>query len=213
MALWGKKRIRGAIAGAIGVCALVLLLAVPAVATGPPAPVLTGTNPSSPANSSRILVLGTAQAGSTVHLYPDADCSGPPYQFGSAAAFASPGIEVYVPDDSRTSLSATATDVSDNVSPCSAPIAFVEDSRPPSTVIGRLHLNRSKGTVTPVFSSDEPEATFECHLTRWGRCRPGARSWHIRPRRPRRRVFQVRATDPAGNVDPTPASKTVTLQP
>jgi hypothetical protein len=209
MALWGEKRIRGAIAVAVVACALAFL-AVPAIATGPPAPVLTGTNPPSPAKTAHILVVGTAQAGSTVNVYPDADCSGPPYPSGSAATFASPGIAIQVPDDSRTNLSATATNTSDNVSPCSVPITFVEDSRPPHTAINRLHLNQSKGTVTPVFSSDEVYSTFECHLTRWSRCRPGQRTWHIRPGR---RVFRVRAIDAAGNVDPTPAAKTATITP
>jgi hypothetical protein len=181
--------------------------------TPPDPPVLAGTNPASPANRNNIRVLGTAEAGSTVSVYPDGDCSGPPYPSGSASSFASPGIQVDVPDDSTTMLSATATDASSNVSPCSAPIGFVEDSRPPGTVIGRLHLNRSKGTITPVFSSDEPHSTFECHWTRWMRCIPGQRTWHVRPAPRRRRYFSVRAHDAAGNVDPTPAVKPVTYNP
>lgn len=104
-------------------------------AVTPAAPVLTGTNPPSPAHTAHIFVIGTAQPGSTVSLYPDSDCSGPPYPSASAAIFASPGIEVQVPYDSKTSLSATATDASNNVSACSAPITFVEDSRPPATFI------------------------------------------------------------------------------
>jgi hypothetical protein len=210
MALRGKKRIGGAIAAAVAVYALGLL-AVPAIATGPPAPVLTSTNPPSPSKTAHILVIGTAQAGSTVNVYPNGDCSGPPYPSGSAATFASPGIAIQVPDDSTTTLSATATDASDNVSPCSAPIAFVEDSRPPNTSINRLHLNQSKGTVSPVFSSDEVGSTFECHWTRWGRCRPAARTWHIRPAS--RHYFRVRARDAAGNVDPTPAKAVVASSP
>jgi hypothetical protein len=198
---------------ALACCALGLLGAG-AVAYAPPAaPVLSGTNPPSPANATQVLVQGTAAAGSTVRIYPDADCSGPPYPSGSAATFAAPGIAIQVPDDSTTTLSANATDASDSVSPCSASIAYVEDSRPPHTVIGRMHLNRSKGTVTPVFSSDEPYSTFECHWTRWGRCLPGQRTWHIRHVPSRRRYFGVRATDPAGNADPTPAVKPVTYNP
>jgi hypothetical protein len=209
MALRGKKRIGGAIAAAVAVYAG--LLAVPAIATGPPAPVLTSTNPPSPSKTAHILVIGTAQAGSTVNVYPNGDCSGPPSPSGSAATFASPGIAIQVPDDSTTTLSATATDASANVSPCSAPIAFVEDSRPPRTYINRLHLNQGKGTLTPVFSSDEAVSTFECHWTRWGRCRPGARTWHIRPAR--RHYFRFRARDAAGNVDPTPAKAVVVNSP
>ena len=206
---WGKKRMRRAFPALVSACALSSVLATPAVAAPPP-PVLSGTSPASPANANSVFVFGTAEAGSTVSLYPDVNCSGPPYPPGSAASFAAPGLQVQVPDDSTTTLGATATDIFDSVSPCSAPITFVEDSRPPHTFIKRLHINRAKGTVTPVFSSDEVVSTFECHLTRWGRCRPGARTWHIRPGR---HVFRVRARDAAGNVDPTPAIKTVTYNP
>ena len=195
----------------LGVLVLNLILAVPGLATD--SPVLTGTNPASPGNRAHIFVQGTAAAGTTVSVYPTADCSGPPYPSGSAVTLASPGIEVQVPFDSTTTLSATATDGSNNTSACSAPITYREDSRPPETFIRRLHFNRAKGTVTPVFSSDEPSTTFECHWTRWGRCLPGQRTWRIRPRRPGRRYFQVRATDAAGNVDPTPAVKPVTYNP
>jgi hypothetical protein len=196
--------------------ALTLGLAIPAGATPdttpPDPPVLSGTNPASPANSNNVQVIGTAEAGSSVHVYPDGNCSGPPYPSGPAAVFATPGIAVQVPDDSRTTLSATATDASANVSSCSVSITYVEDSRPPRTFIKQLHFNRAKGTVTPVFSSDEPYTTFECHWSRWGRCLPGQRTWHVR-RAPGRRYFRVRATDAAGNVDSTPAIKAVTYNP
>ena len=90
----------------------------------PPPPVLSGTNPASPANANSVFVFGTAEAGSTVSVYPDANCSGPPYPPGSAASFASPGLQVQVPDDSTTTFSATAEDASSNVSACSAPISL-----------------------------------------------------------------------------------------
>jgi hypothetical protein len=211
MASMGHKRIRRAVPALVFACALSLGLTSALAFLPPVPPGLTGTNPPSPGNTVHVFVQGTAPAGSTVNVYPTADCSGPPYPSGSADSFASPGIQVQVPNDSRTSLSATATDDSDNVSPCSAPIAYVEDSRPPNTFIGRLHRNRANGTVTPVFSSDEAGVTFECHgLNRWGKCISGSRTWHIRPKRPGRRVIRIRARDAAGNVDPTPASKTVT---
>jgi hypothetical protein len=212
MAPWGKKRVRRATIALVSACALGL--AGTAVAYSPPAaPVLTGTNPPSPGNKVHVFVQGTAPAGTTVNLYPTGDCSGPPYPSAPAATLASPGIEVQVPNDSTTTLSATAVDASSSASACSAPISYAEDSRPPRTFVGRLHLNRAKGTVTPVFSSDEPYTTFECHWNRWGRCLPGQRTWHIRPNRAGRRYFQVRARDAAGNVDPTPAIKTITYNP
>jgi hypothetical protein len=212
MAPWGDKRVRRVLPALVLACSLGLGMQSAMASTAPAPPVLTGTNPPSPGNRVHVFVQGTAPAGTTVSVYPTGDCSGPPYPSGSAATLASPGIEVEVPNDETTTLSATATDASSNVSACSAPISYAEDSRPPGTFIGRLHFNRAKGTVTPVFSSDEPQATFECHWSRWGRCLPGRRTWHLRPR-PRRRYFQVRATDAAGNVDTTPAIKAVTYNP
>jgi hypothetical protein len=207
----GQTRIRRAVPALVFACVLSLGLASAAADPQVAPPMLTGTNPPSPGKIAHVFVHGTAQTGTTVDVYPTADCSGPPYPSAPAATLASPGIEVQVPNDSKTTLSATATDASSNVSACSAPITYVEDSRPPGTFIGRLHFNRAKGIVTPVFSSDEPHSTFECHWTRWGRCLPGQRTWHIR--RPGRHYFRVRATDAAGNVDPSPAVKTVTYNP
>jgi hypothetical protein len=48
---------------------------------------------------------------------------------GTAAAFASPGLEVSVPDNSTTRFRGTATDKAGNVSACSATsVVYVEDS-------------------------------------------------------------------------------------
>jgi hypothetical protein len=213
MAPWGNKRIRRTASAVVFACALTVGTSSAVAAAPPAAPVLTGTSPSSPANANHVSVLGTAEPGSTVNIYPDGDCSGPPYPSGTAASLASPGIEVQVPDDSKNTFSATATNATPETSTCSAPITYVEDSRPPQTIIGRMHLNRRKGTITPVFSSDEPYTTFQCHWTRWGRCLPGQRSWHVGHVPSRHRYFGVRATDAAGNVDPTPAVKPVTYNP
>jgi hypothetical protein len=99
MAPWGNKRVRRALPALVLACALTLGLST-AVADGPPA------------------------APVTVSVYPNADCSGPPYPSASAASLASPGIGVQVQDDSQTTLSATATDTMASVSACSAPRAI-----------------------------------------------------------------------------------------
>jgi Tol biopolymer transport system component len=100
----------------------------------PPAvPTFTGTNPASPGNNNSPRILGSAATGSTVKLYPTSDCSGSPAATGSAADFASPGLQVAVADNSATTFHATATDSSGNVSACSSDsITYVEDSAPPS---------------------------------------------------------------------------------
>ena len=98
----------------------------------PSAPVLSATVPSSPANDNSPKVTGTAEAGSTVSLYraPSvADCT--PANLlasGTAAALASPGIAVALPDNSTTTLRAAATDAAGNVSGCSFSLIYAEVS-------------------------------------------------------------------------------------
>jgi arylsulfatase A-like enzyme len=100
---------------------------------GPPPPTLTATDPASPANDNSPRMRGTAQAGSTVRLYETTGCSGAAAVSGSAAEFASPGLLVSVPDDSKTTFRATATDLVGNTSGCSSDsITYVEDSTAPA---------------------------------------------------------------------------------
>lgn len=96
----------------------------------PPAPTITATDPSGPANENSPAVRGSAEAGSTVRLYKSTDCSGPVRAQGSAGSFGSPGLTVSVADNATTQLTATATDPVGNTSSCSAPFAYTEDSSP-----------------------------------------------------------------------------------
>ncbi len=75
----------------------------------PPAPVLTGTDPGSPANNNNPKVFGTAETGSTVTLYDNGTCAPPSVITGPESTFAPPGFAVTVPDNSTTTFSATAT--------------------------------------------------------------------------------------------------------
>ena len=72
-----------------------------------------------------------------MRIYATADCSGAPIGTGPAAAFnAGPGVTASVPNDQITNLRATATDAAGNVSGCSAPFAYTENSDlPPAPVI------------------------------------------------------------------------------
>ncbi len=90
-----------------------------------PAPTLTATNPPSPADDNTPLILGGAEAGTTVHIHASADCSGPVVATGSAAQLATPGIEVSVGDSTTTTFSATATGVG-GTSPCSSSLTYTE---------------------------------------------------------------------------------------
>jgi hypothetical protein len=89
-----------------------------------------------------------------------------------------------------------------------APIGIVVDAgvdtAPPNTRI--IHRPPHKNTVRHVkfrFRASE-RSTFSCKLDRrkWRRCESPRRVRHLDPGK---HVFKVRATDIAGNVDPTPA--------
>jgi Ca2+-binding RTX toxin-like protein len=103
--------------------------------TPPPAPSPSGTEPMSPSNDNTPRIQGTAAAGSTVTLYTSPTCSNTAAGQGSAAAFASSGIEVTVLDNTSTVFYSTATDAAGNVSPCSAGTLYVEDSIAPTGAI------------------------------------------------------------------------------
>lgn len=90
----------------------------------PDPPELTGTDPPLPALSGTPRILGTAEAGSIVHVYAGSACAGSPVATGSAAELGSPGIFVQVAEGITAVFSATATDPGANTSDCSAPISY-----------------------------------------------------------------------------------------
>jgi hypothetical protein len=93
-------------------------------------PTITGTDPPSGSNENNPLVIGTAEPLSLVKVYETSDCSGPEAGAEVAEEFASPGIIVNVPDDSTTTLTATATNDT-GTSECSAPFTYTEVTTPP----------------------------------------------------------------------------------
>jgi hypothetical protein len=107
------------------------------VGSGLSAPALIGTNPGSPANNNNPEILGSAQSGTTVNLFTNSSCTGPPVASDTAANFASPGIAVSVADNTTTTFYAAATDGADT-SACSSTraangsVTYVEDSSPPA---------------------------------------------------------------------------------
>jgi hypothetical protein len=94
---------------------------------GPPAPLLSGTDPASPSASTTPRVIGNAEAGSFVKLYKTADCSGEPVATGDAATLQAPGIEVAVSAGATTTFKATA-ESEGFVSPCSEGVPYEQRS-------------------------------------------------------------------------------------
>lgn len=95
------------------------------------------------------------------------------------------------------------------------PHLVVETGAPDVTAPSTTVDSGPTGTVgstsaTFAFSADEPGATFECRLDGgpWSSCTSPARPSGLSEGE---HVFDVRATDPAGNTDPTPATRTWTV--
>ena len=90
--------------------------------------------------------------------------------------------------------------------------AAAADNDPPETTITKQPSDSEKTKAKLTFTSSEPGSTFECALKGKGvdkdlkqfkPCDSGkAKYKHLEPGK---KKFQVRATDAAGNVDPTPA--------
>ncbi|HEU4905897.1 MAG TPA: N,N-dimethylformamidase beta subunit family domain-containing protein, partial [Solirubrobacterales bacterium] len=188
-----------------------LLLSPQSFATPPAAPLLSATDPASPANENAPKIVGSAAAGSTVDIFTSADCTGAPLASGSAATLASPGIAVGVGDDSSTTLRATATS-GGGTSACSAPISYVEDSGAPQTQITLKPADLATATTAKFeFAGDDGAgsgvASFECRRDSaapgdWTACASGIEYTGLSQGAHK---FEVRAIDGAGNVDGSPA--------
>ena len=183
----------------------------------PPAPLIKGTNPRSPANDNQPMVRGFALAPSTVRLYTTAGCAGSPVVSGPASPFHVPGLEVVVPDNTTTALRATATDLAGNTSTCSGAWHYVEDSISPQTsIVLAPPIQTTVRRPAFRFESSEMDSTFRCRFDSkpFGRCSgPGASHIPYIQLSLGLHTFAVRATDPAGNADPSAAKRQFSVIP
>jgi len=132
----------------LAACALLgaCLAAAPsaALAVPPAAPIVTGSDPASPAASTTPKIRGTAAAGTTVRIYTNAACSGEAAGVGTDAEFASPGIGVVVAENTVTFFYANASNGVDPPSACSmTPTMYVQQPAPPPA---------------PVFADSDPDS-------------------------------------------------------
>jgi large repetitive protein len=104
-----------------------------------------------------------------------------------------------------------AVDRAGNVDPTPASWSWTIDSSAPNTTITRAPRNPTNNPIAEfAFVSSEPGSTFECSLdtAAFAPCTTPLTTASLADGR---HVFRVRAIDPAGNVDPSPASYTWTI--
>lgn len=179
--------------------------------TGPPAgggsarpdPPHLRTIPGGSANDNTPLVTGAAPRASTVRVFASADCSGPVVAKGPAGQFADPGLAVRVVDNVAVVFSAVSASAAGQ-SDCSPPVLYVEDSLTPHT---RITMGPASKTAKhkAIFrfvdtTGDAPGTIFLCKVDKrkWKRCSSPLRLKRLRSKR---YLVQVKATDPAGNVE------------
>ena len=169
--------------------------------TTPPATTITsgpsaGTNDPTPT-----FAFSSSEAGSSFQCRVDS---------GSFGACGSPHTTAQLADGSHT-FQVRATDHAGNTDPTPASRTFTVDSTPPQTTID----SGPSGTTndpTPAFafSSSEAGSSFECRVDSGSFAACG--SPHTTAQlADGSHTFQVRATDPLGNTDPTPGSSTFTV--
>lgn len=128
--------------------------------TPPNPPSNLSTDPASPGRTATPKVKGTAEAGSTVRIYAGFSCTGTVLGSGSAADFASGGIEISAVANGATQLTVTATDQAGMISPCGfANITYTRDATPPAVPTSLSFIPSSSGkSRTPTIYGSQSES-------------------------------------------------------
>jgi hypothetical protein len=175
--------------------------------TPPAAPVIETPPQGATNNSGSFTLTGSAEPSASVEVFEGATSKGTTTASG-VGSWAKPLISVA--DGSHT-YTARATDAAGNVSAISNARTVVVDTTAPRTdILAGPSGSTASTTAIFSFSADDPAATFECSLNgaAFTTCTSpktytglgeGAHSFH------------VRATDQAGNTDPTPAIRSWTV--
>jgi LPXTG-site transpeptidase (sortase) family protein len=182
--------------------------------TAPPAPVVITPANGANTNNAQPSVSGFAEVNSTVTVFIDGTAAGTTTTDAAGNWTFTPPTPL---SDGPHTVRARATDAAGNTSPDSNTNTFTVDASGPDTTITSSPANPSNiATASFTFTGDDGSgpgvgiASFECALD------GGSFSVCTSPRNYTglgdvSHTFQVRALDTAGNVDPTPASFTWTV--
>ena len=160
------------------------------------------TNPADPSNNTTpTFTFSSSETGSTFECRIDG---------GSWTTCSSPDTLAPLSAGSHT-FDLRATDAAGNTDPTPASYTWTIDVTPPNTTIDTNPADPSNNTTpTFTFSSSETGSTFECRIDggSWTTC---SSPDTLAPLSAGSHTFDLRATDAAGNTDPTPASYTWTI--
>jgi hypothetical protein len=173
----------------------------------PAAPVIQSPAEGSTLGSASVTLSGTAEPGSFVEIFEGSTSKGTTTTLSIGTWSKSLSG---VPDGSHT-YTARATDAAGNVSPASNARTVVVDTTPPNTTIGTgPGGTTSATTATFTFSADDAAATFQCRLdgSAFAAC---ASPKTFSGLGEGSHTVDVRAVDSTGNIDPTPASRSWTV--
>jgi large repetitive protein len=170
------------------------------------APVIESPTDNSYNNTGEITFSGTAEPQSTVRLFEGktalgrttADSDG---KWTHTISGVAEGSHIYT---------ARALDATKNASSLSAPVTVIVDTTAPETTIDSSPSPATKSTTATFAFSSETDATFECKLDNeaFEDCTSPKDYTSLSDGE---HTFEVRATDTAGNTDPTPATHTWTV--
>jgi hypothetical protein len=176
--------------------------------TTPPAPPAIESPAEGSTNATGTVTLsGTAEPGSVVEVFEGATSLG-------TATTTSGGVwsrTLTSVADGSHAYTATARDAAGNTSGVSNARTVVVDTTAPNTVLTTGPLGAtSSASASFTFAADDPSATFDCRLD-GGVWAPCSSPWSYAGLAEGTHTFDVRATDPAGNTDPTQATRTWTV--
>ncbi len=134
-------------------------LAYQQVTTGPGPPTPSSVSPASPANDNTPEVGGSSAPGTTVKLFNNSTCTGTVLGSGSAADFASGGIQASVPNDSTTTIYASASLAGVNSICSSTSVTYREDSTPPKIPVLTVHPGPRANDNNPSLTGTAPGAS------------------------------------------------------
>ncbi|WP_404362435.1 Ig-like domain-containing protein [Corallococcus coralloides] len=173
----------------------------------PEAPAITSPANGALFNTGAVSYAGTAEAGATVRVTVDGVFVGTTVASNTGAWTFTAGP---VLDTGAHTVSVVAVDAAGNVSPSTSASFNVDLVAPDTALTASVPAVTSSRDATFEFTSNEPTATFECRFDT-GTFVPCTSPQARTDLADGSYTVQVRAVDAAGNVDPTPATFTWTV--